>query len=40
MVRKRGNRWYYDFMIRRVRYRGAIPEAQNKWQAEKAEAKV
>jgi integrase len=40
MVRKRGDRWYYDFMIHRVRYRGAIPEALNKWQAEKAEAKT
>lgn len=40
MVRKRGDRWYYDFMIRRVRYRGAIPEARTKWQAEKAEAKI
>jgi integrase len=40
MVRKRGNRWHYDLMIHRVRYRGCIPEAQNKWQAEKAEAKI
>ena len=39
-VKKRGDRWYYDFMIRRLRYRGAIPEAQNKWQAEKAEARI
>lgn len=40
MVRKRGNRWHFDLMIHRVRYRGGIPEAQNKWQAEKAEAKI
>src|SRR5262245_22217823 len=40
MVRKRGNRWYFDFMVRRVRYRGAIPEARTKWQAEKAKAKI
>ena len=40
MVHKRGNRWYYAFMIRRRRYRGVIPEAQNKWQAEKAEARI
>src|SRR5690348_9457073 len=40
MVRKMGKRWYYDFMIRTVRYRGVISEAQNKWQAEKAESKI
>jgi hypothetical protein len=40
MVRKRGNRWYYDFMIRGVRYRESIPEARNKSQAERVEAKV
>jgi integrase len=40
MVKKRGNRWYFDFMVRRVRYRGAIPEARTKWQAEKAETKI
>jgi integrase len=40
MVRKRGDRWYFDFMVRRVRYRGAIPEARTKWQAEKAEASI
>jgi len=40
MVKKRGNRWYFDFMIRRFRYRGAIPEARTKWQAEKAETKI
>jgi integrase len=40
MVRKIGKRWYYNFMMRKVRYRGVIPEAQNKWQAEKAESKI
>ena len=28
--------WFYDFRIRGTRYRGAIPEARNKEQAEKA----
>ena len=40
MVRKRGNRWYCDFMIKRVRYRDAIPEARTKHQAEQAEARI
>ena len=40
MVHKRRDRWYYAFMIRRVRYRGVIPEAQTKWQAEKAESRI
>jgi integrase len=39
-VRKRGNRWYFDFQIRRVRHRGSIPEARNKAQAERAEAQL
>lgn len=39
-VRKIGKRWYYDLRIRTVRYRGVIPEAMNKAQAEKAEAKI
>lgn len=39
MLRKRGCSWYYDFMIKGVRYRGAIPEARTKAQAEKAEMK-
>lgn len=39
-VRKRGGRWHYDFMIRRVRYRGTLPEARNKSQAERAENRV
>jgi len=39
-VRKRGGVWYYDFMIRLVRYREAIPEARTKWQAEQVETQV
>ena len=40
MVRKRGTRYYFDLMIRRVRYRGTLPEARTKKQAERAEAKI
>ncbi len=32
-------RWYYSFMIRRVRYFGSIPEARTKAEALKVEAK-
>ena len=39
-VRKRGGRWHYDFMIRRVRYRGTLPEARTKDQAQRAENQV
>jgi integrase len=39
-VYKRGNKWHYAFAIRAVRYRGAIPEARTKFQAEKAETKI
>jgi len=39
-VKKRGNRWYYDFMVRRTRYRGAIPEARTRHQAEQAETRI
>ena len=31
-------RWYYSFMIRRVRYFGSIPEARTKAEALKVEA--
>jgi len=31
--------WFYDFSIRGVRYRGAIPEARNKDQAKQAETR-
>ena len=34
---KRGSVWYYNFMIRRKRYRGSIPEARTKAQAERVE---
>ena len=33
-------RWYYEFELDNVRYRGAIPEARIKSQAEQAEIKV
>lgn len=36
-VRKRGDVWYYDFQIKGVRYRGSIPEARLKSEAEVAE---
>ncbi len=39
-VQKRGNRWHYAFCIRGVRYRGALPEARTKFEAEKAETKI
>jgi hypothetical protein len=39
-VHKRGDRWHYAFCIRGVRYRGALPEARNKVQAQKAETKI
>jgi integrase len=36
-VRKRGDVWYYDFQIKGTRYRGSIPEARLKSEAEQAE---
>src|SRR5581483_5533245 len=39
-VRKIGQRWYYDFRVRRSRYRGVIPEARTKAQAETAEVRI
>src|SRR5262249_35273995 len=39
-VRKIGHRWYYDFRVRKTRYRGVIPEARTKAQAETAEVKI
>jgi integrase len=36
-VRKRGDVWYYDFQIKGVRYRGSVPEARLKSEAEVAE---
>jgi hypothetical protein len=35
-VRKRGDIWYYDFQIKGVRYRGSVPEARLKSEAEVA----
>ena len=39
-VYKRGSIWYYYFRIQGVRYRKAVPEAANKYQAQVAEAKA
>ncbi|HKA22752.1 MAG TPA: site-specific integrase [Blastocatellia bacterium] len=39
-VRKRGDRWWYDFTIDGVRYRKPIPEARTKRKAEKVEDEV
>ena len=36
-VFKRGSKWYYDFWVNSKRYRGSIPEARVKAQAERAE---
>jgi integrase len=40
MVHKIGKRLYYAFMLKGVRYRGVIPEALIKAQAEKAEVRI
>jgi hypothetical protein len=37
---KNGARWHVYFRVRGVRYRGVIPEARTKWQAEQAEIKI
>jgi hypothetical protein len=39
-VYKRGGRWQYDFWIKGVRYKGSIPEARIKPQAEQAEIRI
>jgi integrase len=39
-VFKRGNKWQYDFWVDGKRYRGSIPEARVKAQAERAEIKI
>ena len=36
-VFKRGSKWCYDFWVNGKRYRGSIPEARVKAQAERAE---
>ena len=33
-------RWHYEFRVRGVCYRGALPEARTKWQAEQAETQI
>src|SRR5262245_20886778 len=40
MIRKRGGRWYYDIHIKSERYRGSVPEARNKREAEQAETRI
>lgn len=40
VVNKNVTSWFYDFRVRGVRYRGAIPEARNKQQAEMAETRI
>src|SRR5213076_1151828 len=37
---KKGTHWHYYFRVRGVRYRGALPEAHTKWEAEQAESKI
>src|SRR5438128_3797579 len=37
---KKATHWHYYFRVRGVRYRGAIPEARTKWEAEQAELKI
>jgi len=39
-VFKRGNKWQYDFWVGGKRYRGSIPEARVKAQAERAEVTI
>lgn len=39
-VFKRGNKWQYDFWVNGKRYRGPIPEARVKAQAERAETTI
>ena len=39
-VYKRGTHWHYRFRLRGVRYRGALPEARTKFQAEQAEIRL
>lgn len=39
-IRKRNGNWYFDFMIRNIRYRSVIPTARTKQEALKAEAEA
>ena len=38
--RGKGTHWHYYFRVRGVRYRGSIPEARTKKDAEQAESKI
>lgn len=38
--RGKGTHWHYYFRVRGVRYRGSLPEARTKQQAEQAETKI
>src|SRR5215217_9668628 len=38
--RGKGAHWHYYFRVRGVRYRGSIPEARTKKDAEQAESKI
>lgn len=40
VVRRRGNIWYYDFMVRGKRFREAIPDARTKQEAKDIEAEA
>lgn len=39
-VRKRGNRWWYDFSVHHIRYRGPLPQARTKRQAADIECRL
>jgi len=39
-VRKRGARWWYDFSMDKIRYRGSLPQARNKRQARDLEYRM
>jgi hypothetical protein len=39
-VSKRGSKWCYDFWVSGKRYRGSVPEARVKAQAERAETAI
>jgi integrase len=39
-VRKRSSNWHYYFQIKGTRYRGMIPEARTKYQAEQSEIQI
>lgn len=39
-VRKRGARWWYDFSVHKVRYRGSLPQARTKRKAQDLEYRL